>query len=168
MTKYVTDEDKTHLFLHLILPFQVEFGSLLSKGDLLYFYRPCLEENQAEEAIFGTNSIASTSSTTFDTIQDLYRCAADHLIDETTTQQQHRLHFLYGSSSTIVKIKQTTSSLHSQEQNSKDLYPIQIPFIINQGYGHGDGGQRKEKRAMSIFGHVISIEDNPLVRDSYP
>jgi hypothetical protein len=147
---------------------------LISKGDVLFLYRPCIEENAAEEVIFGTASSCITSttistSTSFDSIRDVYR-RADHLdpFDETTHHPP--FHFLYGSSSTILKIKQSNGHLHSQEQSSPELYPLKIPSLCGQPQPTDDHqlknhllNKKKQKKLISIFGQVISIEDNPLV-----
>lgn len=101
----------------------MNFSSLLSIGELLYLFRPCIEENEAEPAIFGTT--VCPTSTTFDSIVEIYR-RVDHIDVSHSTH-----HFLYGSSSAILKVRRS-NNVTPKMRNTDDLYPFHLSSHVAQ------------------------------------
>jgi hypothetical protein len=144
----------------------VEFHGLLSKGDLLYLYRPCVEDNLAEQPIFGTSSSSlEPSSGSWTNIRDVYR-PAEHLEKETLSQKPHlrlRYHFLYGSSSAIIKVKHQCDGLplpgHIRESEAT---PVTLQSLLSSDSPFSsssiDVDSNLTKRTLSVLGRIVSTE----------
>lgn len=119
----------------------------MSLDDLLFLYRPCLEDNQAESAIFGTSTLGSS---TFDSVMEVYR-RADHIDPSLSTH-----HFLYGSSSSIIKVRRENQST-VKIRNIDDHYPINLSSLTRQD------SPPPQKKRTSILGSFVSFDEIVMV-----